>query len=73
MFFAQAVNHLIEERGQQFLLLELTAFFNFDNDLIAADFRGYAGRENYGTAELLIAQGALVIILTKAHIEDALG
>ena len=49
------------------------ALVDFDDDLIAGDFRGFFGGDNYWAAQLLKALGAFVIRLAKASVEAALG
>ena len=49
-FVAQAADHLCEERGQHFLLGERVALPDFDDDLIAGDFRGAFGGDDDGAS-----------------------
>ena len=69
------MNHLVEERGQHFLVWERAALVDFDVDLIAADVGdfGICQRKDDGTAELLEALGALVVVLAEAGREQTLG
>ena len=70
-FVAQAANHLIEEGGQYFLLRQRITLSNFDGDLIAADFRGMFGGDDYRATELLVEHGAFVVGLAEAGLEEA--